>query len=903
MQVLARRVQFLRPLAMLSGLVLLLSVVGIIYLYTNGLGVRRLLVQVIYQPGYLQVTASPTLDYNTSGGLIAGDRIVRIDRWPVEDFLAKEKSYLVEVSPPTFTMTAQLGRFYDWPLQAGESIYLTGLRAQTLEVERPTGNFSLNLDTLNSNRRTQFTIHFLLLIALIFLASCSFLFFWRPATRLTFCLCSLFNLLGLYLLAQSNNSSNFVELPSFLVTVGFTCLYPVLSLWLVVIYPDSHIGSWWGRATLIILTITGFCLFAATLAVNINRELFSPNALNFITTCRLIWLALLAVLSIAVIIGRLVKSRDAERVRVRLILAAFLMVSLPPTLVFVGYNLFRLFDWLYTAQNAYLLLVPTVILPPILIYAALKDDLYRIDQLVRSSLVYLLLVYILSLSFLVVSGLVFYIYQELTGTTRRELDLLVFLLLLLCTNEIKNLCYKIVNGLFYRNEPDYINLLKKWSQLLNGEVIELEALLNSIVHQLAQDFKLERVEILIARINLEVEDWNTVPAHSPFNSARQPVAIIAGAQPGQSQLLTSNVSLSANTNRLQLLLNWAELKEIMLVEQEIRRDEFEEWFNGEYEIINWLISSKPSKTIRQDYLQPQHYQFLLPFPHLGHVTGGLLIGRKLSGQLSSPDERSALAVITQQVGNSLNTALRIQEEAVLRQIMQTLAINQENARLEERKKIAMELHDTIKQRMSFIDSQLNSWLLDNTDAGEPLENVDTETHKMLANLQDNSNQLLGQVKVLLGQLSLGTLPGGLLPNIRRLVNEEAARNPNRLIKLILQPGLQRTDLEWLTEEETTFLFRVAQEAITNALKHSECTKLEVCLEVNKLSEECGLIMVMTIKDNGKGFCTSLENLHELILKKHFGLLHMRERVEYIGGKFELASSGTGTQIKVQLSGR
>jgi len=89
------------------------------------------------------------------------------------------------------------------------------------------------------------------------------------------------------------------------------------------------------------------------------------------------------------------------------------------------------------------------------------------------------------------------------------------------------------------------------------------------------------------------------------------------------------------------------------------------------------------------------------------------------------------------------------------------------------------------------------------------------------------------------------------------------------------------------------LFRLAQEAVTNALKHAEATEIAVKVEVTCES------ITMIVKDDGKGF--NIKEAKGNKDKKSFGLIGMKERVDLLGGKMTIDSKvGLGTFIMFQV---
>jgi signal transduction histidine kinase len=96
----------------------------------------------------------------------------------------------------------------------------------------------------------------------------------------------------------------------------------------------------------------------------------------------------------------------------------------------------------------------------------------------------------------------------------------------------------------------------------------------------------------------------------------------------------------------------------------------------------------------------------------------------------------------------------------------------------------------------------------------------------------------------------------------------------------------------LPEETEQHLLRIAQEAVTNAVKHARASRVSIHLEM------AGRKLSLRVADNGKGFEQD-EAFSEL--GGHFGLLGMRERAERLGGELRLHSEpGHGTEVAVTV---
>jgi signal transduction histidine kinase len=96
----------------------------------------------------------------------------------------------------------------------------------------------------------------------------------------------------------------------------------------------------------------------------------------------------------------------------------------------------------------------------------------------------------------------------------------------------------------------------------------------------------------------------------------------------------------------------------------------------------------------------------------------------------------------------------------------------------------------------------------------------------------------------------------------------------------------------LPEIEIT-LFRIAQEALNNVVKHAGATSVEIAFE--RLNSGCE----MSVSDNGTGFDASPDT--QATSKSGLGMITMRERAQAVGGRFEVRSArDRGTQVTVRI---
>jgi signal transduction histidine kinase len=201
-----------------------------------------------------------------------------------------------------------------------------------------------------------------------------------------------------------------------------------------------------------------------------------------------------------------------------------------------------------------------------------------------------------------------------------------------------------------------------------------------------------------------------------------------------------------------------------------------------------------------------------------------------------------------------------------------LAIN------EERTRIAREIHDGIAQSLAFMALKL--------DLAERLLDKDREAAlKALAEVKDTLRAQIREVRRSIFALRPIDLERyGFLESVRRYAQAFAEQAGFRV-------QISTPERVGLSQASELVLFRVLQEALTNAAKHARPTRVDVVLE--PLGERGARLVV---RDNGRGFAEpSAQGLGG------FGLTQMRERVEARGGRFFVRSEpGKGTEVVAEL---
>lgn len=205
-----------------------------------------------------------------------------------------------------------------------------------------------------------------------------------------------------------------------------------------------------------------------------------------------------------------------------------------------------------------------------------------------------------------------------------------------------------------------------------------------------------------------------------------------------------------------------------------------------------------------------------------------------------------------------------------------------NALEEERRRIAMALHDDTGQALSMLIINLER-LEDQVPSSEK-----QLLTKIVSTREIAQNTLSGLRKIVYGLRPAILDDLGLIPAIRwyaRSNLEEAG---------IMVEINANGEIEPLPVKVKSTFYRITQEAINNILKHSHAENVEISLHGE---ENC---IHLKVKDDGIGF--DLTDVREQALKlQHLGLLGIEERAELVGGQALINSSpGKGTLIQVEL---
>jgi PAS domain S-box-containing protein len=207
------------------------------------------------------------------------------------------------------------------------------------------------------------------------------------------------------------------------------------------------------------------------------------------------------------------------------------------------------------------------------------------------------------------------------------------------------------------------------------------------------------------------------------------------------------------------------------------------------------------------------------------------------------------------------------------------------AALEERHRLARELHDSVSQALFSMSLHARAVQMAAQESGA---DPDGPVAQGVAQLLELTQGALAEMRALIFQLRPEALhEEGLSAAVRKHAAAVAAREG---LDVRVYAAEDRLPLEEVAEEE---LFRVVQEAVHNCVKHAHPHHVDIRLA--EVAADPGTLVV-EVDDDGVGFEPSAPH------PGHLGLDTMRERTERLGGRLVVESSTAGSRVRAVLPG-
>jgi two-component system, NarL family, sensor histidine kinase LiaS len=274
---------------------------------------------------------------------------------------------------------------------------------------------------------------------------------------------------------------------------------------------------------------------------------------------------------------------------------------------------------------------------------------------------------------------------------------------------------------------------------------------------------------------------------------------------------------------------------------------------------------------------------VIPFALIASIVGALIglltargLTRRLRGLTTAADGWSkgdfAITVkdsSTDELGQLASDLNRMAE-----QLQNLLRDRQQLAVMEERNRLARDLHDSVKQQVFAVKMLVSSAQLE--------EGMNPEAKRVLGEAERISSDAQQELTALIHALRPVALTGkGLSPALRGLCTDWSLQTG-------ITTAVEIADRLSLSPAAEGEVFRTVQEALANIARHSGATETKVFA-----TAERGRLQ-LCIGDNGHGFNVALAG------EQGIGLRSIRERIEGLGGILLLSSTPEGTRVEVSL---
>lgn len=218
----------------------------------------------------------------------------------------------------------------------------------------------------------------------------------------------------------------------------------------------------------------------------------------------------------------------------------------------------------------------------------------------------------------------------------------------------------------------------------------------------------------------------------------------------------------------------------------------------------------------------------------------------------------------------------LQRLAAARRQLLALALSVQET---ERGRIARDLHDSLGQALTSLTIGLRT--IEESSHEEHIQNYAQELRRIGSETHEEVRRLArGLRPAVLDDL-------GLTPALERYLDDL------RLTNHIEATFEQRGEARRFADDIETAIYRIVQEAATNAIRHGHAKALQV-----KLSSDARKVTIQIV-DNGLGF--DVDAVHADPTKNPFGMLSIHERAGFLGGKATITSQPThGTKVLVTI---
>ncbi|MCS0653306.1 GAF domain-containing sensor histidine kinase [Cytobacillus firmus] len=280
---------------------------------------------------------------------------------------------------------------------------------------------------------------------------------------------------------------------------------------------------------------------------------------------------------------------------------------------------------------------------------------------------------------------------------------------------------------------------------------------------------------------------------------------------------------------------------------------------------DWKTGMAPGDEIFEDVIRSLVY---LPLK-VNHELVGMFVAGKSRGASFIPEDIQSLSTFANQLGSLLKTRSLVSEQ-------------EKRMILEERNRLAREIHDGIAQVLAGVIFQLESSLRQSADQSGNMEQAVDKSIKKLRNS-------LGEVRYSI--YALKPYPTQRLGLKQAIANKiQSIKQDYDLEIKYHERGRSRT----LSFTKERVIFDTLQESLQNIVKHAKAGEVDILLSYQREH------VLLKVKDNGVGF-SLFESMIKTKHEPHYGILNMNEQAEQLGATLQIDSSiGKGTEITLLI---
>jgi signal transduction histidine kinase len=298
---------------------------------------------------------------------------------------------------------------------------------------------------------------------------------------------------------------------------------------------------------------------------------------------------------------------------------------------------------------------------------------------------------------------------------------------------------------------------------------------------------------------------------------------------------------------------------------------------SEYGFGDARLMNKGTATDQQIF--GDHPQLWLLLKNQTDNLGLLILGDRRGGEFEQLD-LNTLAVVTRQASYALENATLLAQVSQQTRKVQALNNQMAEAREEERKRLARELHDQILQSLYGLNFHIYKI--------KPHLSPDYQSEVDLIH-----NEIQGtadHVRAICSDLRPPALDSqGLIPATR-----DYLRNLKKVTGLQIIFSSDGDETQALPSAVSITLYRILQECLANVQKHACANNVLVHLSIEKSW------LSMKVSDDGKGFFLP-KNFEQFTKSEHYGLAGIQERLNSVGGQLDIISSpDQGCEVRVKV---